>query len=183
MGRRDPKGIEKRVRSASASASATKANADAPDREPTASSVVDASGADLRRRHIRFGWILLCVFLPLGLVLEALHGFKYEFYLGPQHETRRLLWTLAHAHGTLLSLANIGFGVLSGAIGLRGALASRVFMAGTVLLPVGFFAGGVVTYDGDPGPSVVLAPVGAALLVAALIMFVPAIWRATAKDG
>jgi hypothetical protein len=33
-----------------------------------------------------------------------------------------------------------------------------------VLLPAGFFLGGIVIYDGDPGLGVWLVPIGAALL-------------------
>ena len=33
-----------------------------------------------------------------------------------------------------------------------------------ILLPAGFFLGGIVIYDGDPGLGVWLVPVGAALL-------------------
>ena len=58
----------------------------------------------LTRRHLRFGWWTLLLFLSLGLVLEALHAFKASGYLSVAHETRRLMWTLAHAHGTLLGI-------------------------------------------------------------------------------
>src|SRR5690242_10928866 len=61
------------------------------------------------RRHLRFGWFTLLFFLTLGLVLETLHGFKVQSYLNVVNETRRLMWTLAHAHGTLLALTNLGF--------------------------------------------------------------------------
>jgi hypothetical protein len=61
------------------------------------------------QRHLRFGWWTLLVFLTMGLVLEILHGFKAEAYLKVSNETRRLMWTLAHAHGTLLGLVNIAF--------------------------------------------------------------------------
>ena len=57
---------------------------------------------DYARRHIRFGWWSLLVFASAGLVLESLHGFKVRAYLDTSNETRRLMWTLAHAHGTLL---------------------------------------------------------------------------------
>src|SRR5688572_24062207 len=61
------------------------------------------------RRHLRFGWFSLLVFLTLGLMLEALHGFKVQAYLNVMNETRRLMWTLAHAHGAMLGLAHLGF--------------------------------------------------------------------------
>ncbi len=61
------------------------------------------------RLHLRFGWAALLAFLALGLVLEALHGFKVGWYLDVASSTRRLLFTLAHAHGTLLALVNIAY--------------------------------------------------------------------------
>src|SRR5829696_1533509 len=65
--------------------------------------------ATVVRRHLRFGWCALLLFLALGLVLEALHGFKVQAYLNVMNETRRLMWTLAHAHGTLLAVVNLAF--------------------------------------------------------------------------
>ena len=56
---------------------------------------------DRARLHLRFGWWSLLVFMTLGLMLEALHAFKMGVYLDVSSETRRLLWTLAHAHGAL----------------------------------------------------------------------------------
>ncbi len=47
------------------------------------------------------------MFLTLGLILETLHGFKVGFYLDVSNSTRRLMWTLAHVHGTLLSILNL----------------------------------------------------------------------------
>jgi hypothetical protein len=97
------------------------------------------------------------------------HGFKVRGYVGAASETRRLMWTLAHAHGTLLSVLNIVF-----ALTLRGipelrlerpALASRLLLLASVVLPAGFFLGGVQFYAGDPGLGVLLVPVGAALLL------------------
>jgi len=57
-------------------------------------------------RHLRFGWWSLLVFATLGLILESLHGFKVRAYLDVSNETRRLMWTLAHAHGTLLAVVS-----------------------------------------------------------------------------
>src|SRR6187401_2755242 len=64
---------------------------------------------ELARAHLRFGWIALLVFVTLGAVLEALHAWKSVAYLGVGHETRRLMWTLAHAHGVGLGLLHLGF--------------------------------------------------------------------------
>lgn len=126
---------------------------------------------DLRDRHVRFGWWSLLVFLVLGIALESLHALKLELYLGAGSETRRLLWTLAHAHGTLLSILNLVFALLLG--GMQGeparlALASRCFLGATLLLPGGFFLGGLGFHEGDPGLGVLLVPAGGVLLVAAV---------------
>ena len=66
---------------------------------------------DYARRHLRFGWWSLLVFATLGLLLESLQGFKVRAYLDVSNETRRLMWTLAHAHGTLLALVHVIFGL------------------------------------------------------------------------
>ena len=120
----------------------------------------------LADRNLRFGWWSLLVFLSLGAVLETLHGVKIGWYVDVGNETRRLMFTLAHAHGTLLALVNIVAG-LSGRIVERFTLRSSVSFAliwAAILLPAGFFLGGIVIYDGDPGLGVWLVPVGAALL-------------------
>ena len=127
---------------------------------------------DYARRHLRFGWWSLFVFATLGLLLEALHGFKVRAYLDVSNETRRLMWTLAHAHGTLLAIVHVVFGLslatfpdLS-ARNLR--LISTALVAASVLLPGGFFLGGIAFYSGDPGLGVLLVPVGAVLLLTAV---------------
>jgi hypothetical protein len=125
----------------------------------------------LAHRNLRFGWWSLLVFLSLGAVLETLHGFKIGWYVDVGNETRRLMFTLAHAHGTLLALVNIVAG-LSGRIVERFTLRSSVSFAliwAAILLPAGFFLGGIVTYDGDPGLGVWLVPAGAALLFYSIV--------------
>jgi hypothetical protein len=128
----------------------------------------------LARAHLRFGWIALLVFATLGVVLEALHAFKSGAYLGVGNEMRRLMWTLAHAHGIGLSLLHVGFAatlkVGFDAISSRGTLASQLLRWATLLLPGGFFLGGVAPYEGDPGVGVWLAPVGAAVLWTAILL-------------
>jgi len=47
--------------------------------------------------------------------------------------------------------------------GLRPSVSFALIWA-AILLPVGFFLGGIVIYDGDPGLGVWLVPIGAALL-------------------
>ena len=52
----------------------------------------------------------MLIFLSLGMFLEYLHAFRATWYLNVgEAETRRLMWTLAHAHGIGLSLLNMGF--------------------------------------------------------------------------
>lgn len=136
--------------------------------------VVGEGAATNARRHLRFGWWSLLFFLALGIVLEAFNGFKVQWYLAVANQTRRDLWTLSHAHGTLLSLINIVFGLtLRSGVGWSSAsrlMASRCLLGATVLLPAGFFLGGVVIYAGDPGLFIVLVPVGALLLLAAVLL-------------
>jgi hypothetical protein len=133
----------------------------------------DSPGSALVRRHLAFGWWSLAVFTTLGLVLEAAHGLKLGWYLDVPSATRRLSFTLAHAHGTLLGLVNIAFAVSLGHARLSAATAARAsfaLRAVTILLPLGFLLGGVAFYAGDPGFAIVLVPPSGALLVVALVM-------------
>ncbi len=134
------------------------------------------------RRHLRLGWLGLALYVALGILLEALHAFKAPMYLDVGNETRRLMWTLAHAHGTLLSLIQLA--VVSSVARLGAEVvsqgASRALVAGWVLLPVGFFLGGVSTFGGDPGPGVFLAPVGALATLGGLCGVARKVWITTA---
>ena len=130
----------------------------------------DPVAVTVATRHLRVGWWALLVFLLLGAVLEVLHGFKVAAYLDPGSDTRRLMWRLAHAHGTLLALVNIAYGLtLRGVAGVatRSApLASPCLLLALGLVPLGFFAGGIVVHGGDPGLAVLLVPAGAVALAA-----------------
>jgi len=125
-----------------------------------------------RCRHLRLGWWMLLVFLVLGLVLETLHGFKVQWYLSRENETRRFMWTLGHAHGTLLGLVNLAFAWTAQTLGAWSArtraLASSALVAGSVLMPVGFLLGGMFVNGGDPGLGILLVPVGGGLLALAV---------------
>ena len=105
--------------------------------------------------------------MTLGLGLETLHGFKVGWYLDVSSEMRRLMFTLAHSHGTLLALVNLAAGLTLRTV--KGfeltPAASRSLLWGSVLMPVGFFLGGLAIHDGDPGLGVVLVPIGALLLL------------------
>ena len=92
-------------------------------------------------------------------------------YLDVSNETRRLMWTLAHAHGTLLAIVHVVFGAdvaLRAGVAAEPRLISTSLIAASVLLPGGFFLGGVAFYGGDPGVGVLLVPVGAVLLLFAI---------------
>ena len=138
---------------------------------------------DYAQRHVRFGWWSLLVFATAGLALETLHGFKVRAYLDVSNETRRLMWTLAHAHGTLLAVVHVIFGVT-----VRSGLGpadrhlrpiSAALIGASVLLPGGFLLGGIAFFSGDPGLGVLLVPFGAVLLLGAAY----AIARATSGSA
>ena len=121
------------------------------------------------RKTVRAGWPLLAIALPLGVTLEALHGFKVQAYLAS--EMRREMWRLAHAHGTLLGILCLVSGALADAW-IPEAIRARVMAMirwGAVLMPLGFFLGGVLNSEGDPSLGILLVPVGALLLIVALV--------------
>lgn len=135
----------------------------------------------LVHKHLRLGWVTILIFISLGIILEGLHAFKVAEYLNPSHATRRLMWTLAHAHGTLLGLLNLGFACSLGtslalpASKLR--LPSLLLRAATVLLPAGFFLGGIAFQGGDPGIGIVLVPLGALALLLSCGLMVKMTWK------
>ena len=124
--------------------------------------------------HMRFGWWALCLFFTLGLVLETLHGFKIEWYLGADQETRRLMWRLAHAHGALLGLLNIALGATFYAMpqagGTQQTLISRCVLTMSVLMPLGFVLGGAIIHGGDPALGVLLVPIGAVIGIVGVLL-------------
>ncbi len=129
---------------------------------------------DYSRRHLRFGWWSLLCFLTLGFGLELLHGFKVGLYLDVSNETRRLMWTLAHAHGALLGLVHLLYALCLRqfpglAAGSQGPI-SLSLIGASLLLPGGFFLGGVRFYSGDPGLGILAVPLGAMLLVIAVFL-------------
>ena len=121
----------------------------------------------LQRRHLRFGWYALLVFLSFGAGLELMHAFKLGYYLDVDNETRRLMWRLSHAHGTLLALVNIAFGVSLPSLRAEAKilkLPSACLLVSGALLPAGFFGAGWFAQAGDPGLLVLLVPLGGVLL-------------------
>jgi hypothetical protein len=121
------------------------------------------------RKTVRMGWLLLAIALPFGVTLEALHGFKVQAYLAS--DMRREMWRLAHAHGTLLGMLCLVSAALAEAH-IPEAIRARVLAMirwGAVLMPLGFFLGGVLNSEGDPSLGILLVPPGAVLLIAALV--------------
>src|SRR5678815_3566055 len=119
-----------------------------------------------------FGWWSLLVWLSLGMVLEGMHGFKVRWYLDVVNEARRLMFTLAHSHGTLLALVNLAFAATlrpaEGDAARLARCASCLQWAG-ILMPLGFLGGGVQIYGADPGFPIILVPVGGFLLIAGVL--------------
>lgn len=125
-------------------------------------------------RHLRVGWWSLLIFLSLGIALEMMHGFKIGWYLDVSNETRRLMWTLAHSHGGLLAVLNIVFAASLGYLpswseGSR-KLASRCMLGSLILMPLGFWMGGVFIHAGDPGLGILLVPPGGLLLLLGVLL-------------
>jgi hypothetical protein len=123
--------------------------------------------APVHLRHLRFGWWALLAWLATGIALETLHGFKIGWLLDVGNDTRRLMFRLAHTHGTFLALVNIAAALtvrmVNGGTLARWTSFSLIWSA--LLIPIGFLLGGIVTYGGDPGFGVWLVPIGAALLL------------------
>lgn len=130
-------------------------------------------GRALVRRHLQIGWWSLLLFLTMGLALEALHGLKVGWYVNVSEHTRRLMWTLAHAHGTLLAIVHIAFAATLSVTGLtagaRLRTASACLSLAILCLPGGFFLGGLFFWGGDPGLGILFVPIGGLFLLAAVL--------------
>jgi hypothetical protein len=126
----------------------------------------------LALRHLRVGFGALALFVAIGLALETVLGLRLPWYVDDAHATRRLMLTLGHAHGALLSLVNVAFGLTTASPLCRttpSRASSRALLAATVLVPVGFLGGGWVIHDGDPGLPIFLVPLGGVALLGALL--------------
>lgn len=117
-----------------------------------------------------FGFITLLLWAVLGLGLEAAHAFKTPLYL--EDELTRMLLRLAHAHGALLGLLSLAYAAVGVPMFERAAETAhsigRMLRAGSLLLPLGFALGALGHPEGDPGLGILLAPIGALLLLIAL---------------
>jgi hypothetical protein len=123
----------------------------------------------LARRHLTLGWGALLVFVCLGLALETLLAFKVGAYVDVDGETRRTMWRLAHAHGTGLALVHVAYGLTVKSLpDVANKLSSACLVVALLLVPAGFFAGGVAVHGGDPGVLVFLVPPGAVALLVGL---------------
>lgn len=108
------------------------------------------------------------------------------WYVDSESETRRLMWTLAHVHGTLLGIVHLAFAltlsILKPDSREKCAKASLCLRGAGVLLPGGFFLGGAWVYGGDPGLGILLVPVGALLLFFAVLFSALASLAVTAVE-
>jgi hypothetical protein len=121
-------------------------------------------------RTLAVGLWLLAICIPLGITLEVLHACKVQAYLSSV--MRRELWTLAHAHGNLLGILCLVMAIAAPRCCAEPAARARMLRglrAGAVLMPLGFFLGGVLSYEGDPSYGIALVPLGALFLVLALV--------------
>lgn len=120
----------------------------------------------------RFGWTMLLVWVLFGIGLESAHAFKLSAYL--DDELTRLLLTLAHAHGVGLALVVIGF---AATVPDPATWVRRAMRFAAVAMPLGFALGAIAHPEGDPSLGIVLAPLGALALLAALGQIVWRAWR------
>ena len=150
-------------------------------KKPIEKTETDSQQRELVIRHLKTGWMGLLIFLSLGILLEALHGLKLDVYLDVRNSTRRLMWTLAHAHGTLFSLIHLAFACSLTVLGNKHGKSlpaanlrtiSRCLTGAIVFLPLGFLLGGIWIFDGDPGPGIFLVPIGAILLLIGVVRMV-----------
>lgn len=121
------------------------------------------------RTSLQWGWALLALFLLGGLTLEFLHLIKAPWYF--EVRIRRELWVLAHAHGALLAVLNLLF-AYSATYCLpevrKRALAGGMLRWGAVLVPAGFFLGGIGNSESDPSLFITLTPIGAVMALHAV---------------
>lgn len=130
------------------------------------------------RLHARFGWTLLLVSLAFGTVLEGLEGFRWAPLVGDALKHR--LWSLAHFHGAALGLIHLVYVPWADTRALSESgrrRASWTLRLGSVALPLGFLLGGIAHPEGDPSLGIVLAPVGALLVLHAIGAQTIAAWR------
>lgn len=138
----------------------------------------------LARVHARFGWTLLLVAMLFGAVMETLEGFRWAPLVGDAWRQR--LWSLAHFHGAALGLVNLVYVQWADARALAEGSrvrASRMLLLGSASLPLGFLLGGIGHPEGDPSLGILLAPVGALLVLYTVATQTYAVWRGPASGN
>jgi len=126
------------------------------------------SPAQRGTRLIRQGWISLALWITFGVLLEGLIGFRTPSYL--DDGVRREMFRMAHAHGTLLNLILIGAAICARLDMIRlGRMTSLGLCTAAILLPAGFLVGGLWHFKDEPGPAILLVPIGAIVLLATAI--------------
>jgi hypothetical protein len=125
---------------------------------------------------VRQGWISLAAWIVFGLLIEGLIGFRSPVLL--DDSTRRDMFRLAHAHGTLLNLVLIAAAICARLDLVRfGRVTSLGLRAAVVLLPAGFLLGGIWHFKDDPGVAILAVPVGAVLLLTTVLQIGWSVWH------
>ncbi len=116
------------------------------------------------------GWLSVAAWMTFGLLLEGLLGYKTPAYL--LDDTRRELFRLAHAHGTLLGLILLAAALSGQLFKLAPPRAAWISLRlGAALMPVGFLLAGIWHYESDPGLGIWLVPPAALLLIFGVVAF------------
>lgn len=125
-----------------------------------------------RTRARYFGFLSLTVWSCLGIGLESAHAFKLSAYL--DHPLRRELLIWSHAHGVGLALIVLTYAahVVDAKLPAR---PGQLLRAASLLMPLGFALAIFGHGEADPGPAIWLVPIGALVLVAALVSIVRAL--------
>lgn len=117
---------------------------------------------------LKQGFITLAFWMTFGLFLEGLLGYKIPAYLN--NNVRRELFRLAHTHGALFSILLIIVAIcLKFELIKPNEFSKRALRVGTVLMPLGFLFGGIWHYESDPGIAIFLVPIGAILIIFAIV--------------
>jgi hypothetical protein len=146
----------------------------------------ETSAGALLKTHLLWGWGFLLFFLLLGVALEGLHAFKAPEYLAASQKTRRLLWTLGHAHGSGLGLIHLAFaGTVGWLLRHKGPLPTKASIwmkIGSLFVPAGFIGAGFFARNEDPGYAILLVPVGALLIAGSALSLIFAIRACPASE-
>lgn len=120
--------------------------------------------------------------MTFGLLLEGLLGYKTPAYL--LDDTRRELFRLAHAHGTVLGLILLAAALSGQLFKVAPPRAAWISLRlGAVLMPVGFLLAGLWHYESDPGLGIWLVPPAALLLIFGVVAFAFAARRRNREGG